>query len=190
MPQLRYGGRLGQVIQYEVDPDLLAVRTRSKQSFRSGPVPRPEAALLEEMELVAEFPEAGVGSIPEAAGSASIGEDGAGGVEEGAGHAVCGARASGGAVEGTGRIYREHLCKVPRRRGRGRLREVLRQAGLTVKRELAYAPNAFFAAAPEGTGQEVFTIANMLLSEKTLSIATQKLCSRRCGEPSLLSSGI
>ena len=60
MPQLRYGGKQGQVIQYEVDPDLVVVRMRSKQSFRSGPVPRPEAALLEEMELVAEFPDTGV----------------------------------------------------------------------------------------------------------------------------------
>ncbi len=43
---------------------------------------------------------------------------------------------------------------------------VLRQAGLTVKRELSYATNAFFAAAPEGTGQEVFTLANTLLDRE------------------------
>src|SRR4051794_15134481 len=41
--------------------------------------------------------------------------------------------------------------------------EVLGEAGLTVKQELPYAPNAFFAAAPEGTGQKVFDIANELL---------------------------
>ena len=60
MPQLRYGGKKGKLIRYEVDSDLVVVRTRSKQSFRSGIVPRPETALLEDMELVAEFPEAGV----------------------------------------------------------------------------------------------------------------------------------
>jgi hypothetical protein len=50
MPELRYGGKHGQVIQYEVDPELGAVRTRSKQSFRSGPVPRPSPfAIISEM---------------------------------------------------------------------------------------------------------------------------------------------
>ena len=44
--------------------------------------------------------------------------------------------------------------------------EVLQQAGLTVKRELTYATNAFFAEAPEGTGQEVFNIANTLLQRE------------------------
>ena len=53
MPQLRYGGKTGKLIRYEVDPEMVVVRTRSKQSFRSGPVPRPEMALLQDMEVVA-----------------------------------------------------------------------------------------------------------------------------------------
>src|SRR4029453_18333799 len=38
----------------------VAVRTRSRRSFREGPVAGPEAAVLDEMELVLEFPEVGV----------------------------------------------------------------------------------------------------------------------------------
>jgi subtilisin-like proprotein convertase family protein len=40
---------------------------------------------------------------------------------------------------------------------------VLREAGLTIKKELSYATNAFFACAPEGTGQKIFDMANDLL---------------------------
>jgi len=60
MPEVMYGGRQGERLQLEVDPDLVAVRTRSRRSFRDGPVPGPEAAVLDGMELVLEFPEVGV----------------------------------------------------------------------------------------------------------------------------------
>ena len=60
MPEVRYGGRNGERLQLEVDPELMAVRTRSRRSFRDGPVAGPEAALLDGMELVLEFPEVGV----------------------------------------------------------------------------------------------------------------------------------
>jgi len=166
MPQLRYGGKKGQAVQYEVDPELVAVRTRSKRSFRGGPAPRPEAALLEEMDLVAEFPDAGVEVYR---------------------------KRPGGRVSVD--TLRDALRKAPDTRFAGRVLvevrskepvvytenifvkfrdeeewedcvEVLRQAGLTVKRELAYATNAFFGAAPEGTGQSVFAIANALLERE------------------------
>jgi len=60
MPEVMYGGRQGERLRLEVDPDLVAVRTRSRRSFRDGPVPGPEAAVLDGMELVLEFPEVGV----------------------------------------------------------------------------------------------------------------------------------
>src|SRR4029450_10159761 len=42
-------------------------------------------------------------------------------------------------------------------------RRALLEAGLRVKDELPYATNAFFAVAPEGSGQEVFAVAQRLL---------------------------
>ena len=60
MPTVTYGGKQGEKVQLEVDPNLVAVRTRSRRSFRSGPVTGPEAAALQGMELVLNFPEAGV----------------------------------------------------------------------------------------------------------------------------------
>jgi len=41
--------------------------------------------------------------------------------------------------------------------------QILRDAGLMVKRPLEFASNAYFAEAPEGTGQHVFEIAEKLL---------------------------
>ena len=56
MPEVMYGGRQGERLQLEVDPELVAVRTRSRRSFRDGPVAGPEAAVLDGMELVLDFP--------------------------------------------------------------------------------------------------------------------------------------
>src|SRR5690606_31487958 len=41
-------------------------------------------------------------------------------------------------------------------------KEVLQRAGLSVKKELGYATNAFFVSAPEGTGERIFEIAEAL----------------------------
>src|SRR5262245_28728340 len=60
MPEVKYGGKEAKPMQLEVDPDLLAVRTHSRRSFRAGTVSRPEAALLDNMDYVLGFPEAGV----------------------------------------------------------------------------------------------------------------------------------
>lgn len=57
MPEVRYGGENGKVVQLVEDPDLVAVRTRRGRTLREGPVQRPEAALLDEMEPVLSFPE-------------------------------------------------------------------------------------------------------------------------------------
>jgi subtilisin family serine protease len=166
MPQLRYGGKQGQVVQYEVDPDLVVVRTRSKQSFRSSPVPRPEAALLEDMELVAEFPEAGVEVYRKRPGTRVSVRT----VREELKKAPDTRFAGRVLVEAQSKepvVYTENIfIKFRDEEDREDCLEVLRQAGLTVKRELTYATNAFFAEAPEGTGQEVFTIANTLLERE------------------------
>jgi subtilisin family serine protease len=163
MPQLRYGGKTGKLIRYEVDPEMVVVRTRSKQSFRSGPVPRPEMALLQDMELVAEFPDAGVEVYRKRPGARVSVKT----VREELKKAPD-TRFSGRVLVETQSkepvVYTENIfVKFRDEEDREDCLDVLQQAGLTVKRELTYATNAFFAEAPEGTGQEVFTIANTLL---------------------------
>lgn len=49
-------------------------------------------------------------------------------------------------------------------------RKLLRAHGLTIKRELEYARNAYFAGAPEHTGLAVFGIADKLLKEASVEL--------------------
>ena len=163
MPQLRYGGKTGKLIRYEVDPEMIVVRTRSKQSFRSGPGPRREWALLQDLEVVAVFPDAGVEVYRKRPGARVSVKT----VREELKKAPD-TRFSGRVLVETQSkepvVYTENIfVKFRDEEDREDCVDVLKQAGLTVKRELTYATNAFFAEAPEGTGQEVFTIANTLL---------------------------
>ncbi|MCY1079148.1 S8 family serine peptidase [Archangium lansingense] len=52
---------------------------------------------------------------------------------------------------------------------------LLGKYGLTLKRELEYARNAYFLSAPEGTGQKVFQIAHELLNEKPVDFCHPEL---------------
>ena len=54
-------------------------------------------------------------------------------------------------------------------------KKVLKAYGLTVKRELEYARNAYFVEAPENTGVEVFNIAEKLLQESSVELCHPEL---------------
>ena len=166
MPLLRYGGKKGKAIHYEVDPDLIAVRTRSKKSFRSVPVQRPEAVLLEDMDIVAEFPDAGVEVYRRRAGTRPAVKTILEELKKAPDTRFAG-RVLVDSVSKEPIVYTENVfIKFRDDEDRDDCLRVLREAGLTVKRELSYATNAFFAEAPEGTGQEVFEIASRLLERE------------------------
>lgn len=170
MPQIKYGGKHGTSIQYEVDPDLLAVRTRSKRSFRAGSVLRPEAAILDDMDVVAEFPEAGVEVFRKRAGSKVAVKS-----VKAALRKAPDTRFAGSVLVNTQSrepiVYTENLfIKFRDEEEREDCLQVIQAAGLIVKRELTYATNAFFVEAPEGTGQGVFDIANKLLAREDVEL--------------------
>ena len=166
MPTATFGGKQGEKVRLEVDPNLVAVRTRSRRSFRSGPVAGPEAAALQGMDLVLDFPEAGVEVYRRPNRKArSVAQ-----VKEALAPAPDTrfvGRVLVDADSGDPVLYTENLF-VKFRDGveEEAARRVLLDAGLTVKDELGYAINAFFVAAPEGTGQEVFEIAEQLLEPR------------------------
>ncbi|HEY5847238.1 MAG TPA: S8 family serine peptidase [Microlunatus sp.] len=178
MPTVTYGGKQGEKVQLEVDPNLVVVRTRSRRSFRSGPVTGPEAAALQGMELVLNFPEAGVEvynrpnrkarSVAQVKEALAPAPDtrfvGRVLVDENSGEPV---------------LYTENLfVKFRDNVEEEAARRVLLDAGLTVKDKLGYAPNAYFVAAPEGTGQEVFGIAERLLIRDDVELAHPELVRR------------
>ena len=60
MPKVKLGTKKEPSIELTKSSNLIAVRTRSTSSVRSGPVPSPAAAEVQGAELVLAFPEAGV----------------------------------------------------------------------------------------------------------------------------------
>lgn len=163
MPEVKYGGQNGETIQLEVDPELVAVRARRGDSLREGPVPGPEAGLLNEMEPVLSYPEVGVEVYRRRERSERSMEELRKELDESPATRFAGRVL----VDEKSRepvVYTENLfVKFRDGKNRDQCLEVLREAGLTVKRELPYAANAYFVAAPEGTGQRVFEIADELL---------------------------
>ena len=179
MPYVNFGTKDEPGFELIESPDLIAVRTRSRRPVRGvGPVARPTTAEVADGALVATFPDAGVEvyrvpatarslddrkqtlrSAPDIqfAGSVLVHPD----TDE--------------PVLYTENIYirfREDLdaddCEA-----------IIRGGGLTVKQRLDFATNAYFAAAPEGTGQRVFDIALELLSRADVVYCHPELIQER-----------
>src|SRR5438552_478739 len=60
MPQVRYGGKTGRVLKLRRSDDIVAVRTRSRRALQEGPVRGPHTAVLNALDLLIDFPDAGV----------------------------------------------------------------------------------------------------------------------------------
>jgi hypothetical protein len=178
MPEVRYGGGNGKTVQLEVDPDLVAVRARRGGSLREGPVPRPEARLLDEMETVLSFPEVSVEVYRRRERASRSMEE----VRRQLNESPSTRFAGRVLVDQHSRepvLYTENLfVKFRDDKSRDQSLAVLREAGLTVKRELPYATNAFFVAAPEGTGQGVFDITDELLRREDVEYCHAELVRR------------
>lgn len=175
MPQVRYGGKNGKAMQFEVDDNLLVVRTHSRRSLRAGPVAGPEAALLDGMERVVAFPEAGV-EVYRRADAVSRSMEDIKRVLRSAPDIRFAGRVLVDTQSGEPVVYTENLfVKFQDDQDREHCMAVLQDAGLTIKQELPYATNAFFVAAPEGIGQQVFAIAEALLQRQDVEYCHPEL---------------
>ena len=164
MPKINFGRKDEPAVTLERSKDLIAVRTRSTRSLMTGPVLPAEAAELSDGQLVMAFPEAGVEvyRVPTDRESRSVPE------RAEALRSMPDVRFAGGVLvdEQTGEpmVYTENLfIKFVDQADPDECRAVIHEAGLTIKQEVDYATNAFFVAVPEGTGVEIFDIAQSLL---------------------------
>src|SRR5215208_5661647 len=175
LPEVTYGGQNGETIQLKVDPELVAVRARRGDSLGEGPVPGPEAGLLNEMEPVLSYPEVSVEVYRRRERSGRSMEEMRKELDESPATRFAG-RVLVDEQSGEPVLYTENLfVKFRDGKNRDQCLAVLREAGLTVKQELPYATNAFFVAAPEGTGQRVFDIANELLQREDVEYCHPEL---------------
>ena len=176
--EVTYGGENGQKVTFKVDPRLVAVRVRRGRSLREGPVTPPEAALLDDMESVLSFPQVGVEVYRSPEQSSDSMKEMRRELHESPATRFAG-RVLVDKETDEPVIYTENLfIKFVDDNKREKCLEVLRAEGLSVKQELPYATNAFFVAAPEGSGQEVFAIANRLLQSKDIEYCNPELVRR------------
>lgn len=178
MTTVYFGTKDEPAFELEKSDDLIAVRTRSRRSIRrsAGPVPTPFSDELEDGTLLAEYPEAGVEvyRVPVDAEGRSLADR----------KAVL--RASPD-VQFAGGVFMDPVTKEPVLYTENLFvkfvdtadpedcLEVLRDAGLTVKDEVSYATNAYFAAAVEGSGERVFQMALDLLARDDVEFCHPEL---------------
>lgn len=180
MPTVHFGGKDEPAHQLEKSDDMIAVRTLSRRSVRAaaGTVPTPSAGEVDDGELVVAFPEAGVEVYRVPTEKRSL-ED-----RKLALRAARDVRFAGGVLidpaSGDPVIYTENLfVKFRDAADPDDCKAVLQEAGLTIKRELEFAVNSYFVAVPEGTGVEVFDVAETLLKRDDVEYCHPELVRER-----------
>lgn len=182
MPTVHFGRKDEASFELEASPDLFAVRTRSGRPLTrsASPVASPWSAHVADCSLVLDFPEAGVRvyRAPTRRGGPSLQ------ARKNALRAAPDVRFAGGVlVDAKSKapvLYTENLfVKFVDSADPAACRAVLQAAGLAIKNEPAYAVNAFFCAAPEGTGQQVFDIAQALLQRPDVEYSHPELIRER-----------
>lgn len=173
----RYGGRRGKRIPLAVSNDLVVTRTRDARLCEQTVASRAGMEALGQCDLVARFADAGV-EVYRVRATRSV---------RAARNAVrsslkkeAGLRFAGKVlVDRTSRkpvVYTENLFVAFDQAASARkCKSLLKSMGLSVKRELPYAPNAYFVGAEEGTGVEVFDIAKTLLDDELVELCHPEL---------------
>ncbi|MBF6166203.1 S8 family serine peptidase [Streptomyces gardneri] len=180
VPTANFGTREDPGFELEQSPDLIVVRTHSGRGIRrkSGSVPTPLSGELDDATLVQAYPEAGVEVYRLPAGSRSVEE------RKPVLEAAPEVRFAGHVLVDPGTeepvLYTENIfVKFVDGVAHEHCLAVLDAAELTVKQRVSYARNAYFTAAPEGTGQRVFDIANALLDRDDVENCHPELIRRR-----------
>lgn len=179
MLSVHFGRQDEPAFELEESKDLLAIRTRSQLSVRGlGPVAAPQSSEVADGELVCSFPEAGVEvyRVPPAARSLDLRKRSL--------RTSSDVRFAGSVlVHAKSRepvVYTENLyVRFREDLDDDQCEALLREAGLVVKEQLGFATNAYFAAAPEGTGQQVFEVARQLLRRPDVVYCHPELIQRR-----------
>ncbi len=179
MPHVNFGTKDTQGFELDVSPDLIAVRTRSLRSVRGvGPVASPSSAEVSDGNLVASFPEAGVEiyRVPTATRSLDARKRSL--------RTESDVRFAGSVLvqpkSGKPVLYSENIyIRFKPEIDSDDCEAVLLEVGLTIREHLAFADNAYFVSAPEGTGQRVFDIALSLLNRKDVVYCHPELLSKR-----------
>lgn len=183
MVSVRYGGRDGQSYELALSDQYVAVRTYSRKPlmgtrpYEIAPVSPETRSVLSNFALVEQFREAGVEVI-----GARADHD-----EQALRDQARAVLKSEPEIQFAGRVlvipeaqvpvlYTENLfIKFDDDASAETQQDLLQRHNLTVKRALDYARNAFFVAAPDGTGLAIFDIAEALLQTEAVELCHPEL---------------
>jgi subtilisin family serine protease len=177
MYSVRYGGRRGRPVRFELADDLVVVRTRLGPTLGRAVRSRGVAAVLAATERVAHFPEVGVEVLRVRAARRRLR----------ARDAIRRALKREAGIEFAGRVLRDARSKRPVVYTENlfvkfadgvpvsRARRLLASFGIVPRRRLGLARNAWFAAARPGIGLGVFGLASRLLARPEVELCHPEL---------------
>ncbi len=180
MVSVIYGGANGSTYKLEQSSQFIAVRTRSRKSLLSGPVPRQEREALQGFDICFAIPEAGVEIFEKSTSSRSVTVKKA----KSSLRSQSDIRFAGSVlIDGDSHepvIYTENIfVKFDDDIDQSQCVAAIAEVGLTVKRKIDYLHNAWFAGAPEGCGQAVFEMAATLLKRAGVACCHPELVRRK-----------
>lgn len=191
MYNVKYGGKRGKSIQLVESPDLVAIRTKKHQKLEDIDMTERSRDLMEGNTEVAAFPDASVTvrkvvpptndfGLESTATSPKAQRDLARASLKKEPEIQFAGRVLQDADSGEVMLYTENFFvkfkdKTPEKAGLA----LLEKYHLSVKNKLPFADNAYFVRAAEGTGLEVFAIAEELLKENAVEFCHPELVQER-----------
>jgi subtilisin family serine protease len=184
MVSVRYGGKNGRLHEFHLSHELVVVRTHSRKPlvdrerpFEVAPVSAESHVVLDDFRVEHQFREAGVQVIRAIVPQSDPFLRDEARMRLSAEPEI---RFAGRALiqpqSGTPVVYTENFfVKFTDRTPTEVQQSLLQQYGLIPKRTIAYAANAYFVAAPEGTGLRIFDIAANLLQEEVVELCHPEL---------------
>lgn len=200
MYKVKYGGKKGKTIELEESPDLVAVRTKDNKNMDEVSLSRATQDVLSDSVQIAKFPDSGVTiiKVAEEETPPPMMSRGGGASRELSGPPDTARRDATRAAlkqeedirfagrvlqdKDTGEVtlYTENFfVKFYDTTKEEDCLAVIGKYSLTVKDKLAFAKNAYFVCASEGTGLKVFEIAEKILNEKVVEYCHPELVQER-----------
>jgi subtilisin family serine protease len=183
MVTVRYGGKNGGQYELAISDEHIVVRTEShsalteERPFEVAPVSTEVRSILNQFELETRFRAAGVEILrAKDPNESSALRDRARAILNEEPEIQFAGRVLVDPQSMKPVVYTENLfVKFDDQAESSVCQEVLGRYGLTIKRELGYARNAYFVNAPENTGLAIFDIAERLLNEESVELCHPEL---------------
>jgi subtilisin family serine protease len=174
---VRFGGKKAKPYRLRVSDDIMVVRTQGRRSVREMPLSSKARDIISQFDSMFTIPEVGIEVLrcntrravrsARDKARATLRQEAA---VRFAGRGLC--SASGRPI-----LYTENLfVQFQERCKKSAMKRVIQSFGLTVKRELPYALNAWFVELPEGSGyQKLLNIAAELLAHNDVLLCHPEL---------------